>query len=379
MIGDTLLWFLLLPVIGGIAIWWLTGHKRDGLIPAATYVVISGLCIAAAFYLARSSATDDIEIWSGQVTGKERVHDTYRRSYDCNCRSVETCTGSGKTRSCSSRQVCDTCYEDRYTVTWRCGTTVGPYTIKHLDETTRRVYSTPDPARWVAIKAGDPVAKAVPYTNYVQAVPESLFTPAAAGLKQRFASLVPPYPDQVYDFYRLDRFLAPGHTVADAAEWQQGLAELLKERGPRRQVNAIVVVAKTADRDYTHALRDAWQGANKNDVVLVIGSSEWPKVDFVEVISWTKNELFKVQLRDEVQAMGTIERQKVLDALGRHIDATFERRRMREFEYLQAEIDPPGWMLALLLVGMVGGAAGAVVYHRRRPQPCRFQPPRSRR
>ena len=367
MIGDTLLWFLLLPLIGSMAVLWFTKDKQQALGPLVVYIFISCACIGLAFFLARSAATADVEVWSGQVTAKERQHGSYQRPYECNCRSVQRCSGSGKGWTCTTDRVCETCYEDRYTVTHSCSTTIGAFTVQHLDTTSRSVYLAPDPPRWTLIKPGDPVAKTVPYTNYVQAVPESLFTPATETLKQRFAGLVPPYPDKVYDLYRLDRFLAPGHTVEDAPAWQQGLAELLKERGPRKQVNAIVVVAKTADPDYVHALRGAWEGANKNDVVLVIGSSQWPKVDFVDVISWTKSELFKVQLRDEVLALGTVERQKVLDALARHIDASFERRRMKEFEYLQAEIDPPGWLLVTLAVLMVGGAVGLTYYLNHRP------------
>ena len=365
MINDTLIWFLLLPFIGAVVIWWFTGHKMENLIPAGAYVVGSAIIVSTAFFVSKGSATADTEIWNGQVTAKQRLHGDYRRPYDCNCRSEQSCSGSGKDRSCTTRRVCQTCYEDRYTVTWNCDTTVGKFTIKHLDTTSRSVYNTPDPARWTAINIGDPASKTNTYTNYVQAVPESLFRPASTALKERFAGLIPAYPDQVYDFYKVDRFLTPGYSSPDAPLWNAAIGELLKVRGPQKQVNAVVVVAKTADPNYAYALQDAWQGANKNDVVLVIGSAQWPKIDFVEVISWTKNELFKVQLRDRVMEVGTIQREPILNALASQIDTNFERRRMREFEYLQAEIDPPGWMLVLLASLMII-AAGALVFVLRR-------------
>ncbi len=362
MINDTLIWFLLLPIIGAIAIWWFTGHETENLIPAGVYVLVSALAITLTFFIASSSATSDIEIWNGQVTAKSRLHGEYQKPYECRCRQVPDCTGTGKDRRCGTKRECDTCYEDRYTVTHKCDTTLGAFTIQHLDRSSRSVYNEPDPLRWVQINKGDPVSKTNTYTNYVQAVPESLFKPAGASLKQRFAGLVPAYPDKVYDHYKIDRFLTPGYSSPDATAWNAALSELVKERGPRKQVNTIVVVAKTADPDYVHALRDAWEGANKNDVVLVIGSAQWPKIDFVEVISWTKKELFKVQLRDEVLALGSIQRQPVMDILARQIDTNFERRRMREFEYLQAEIDPPFWLLATLFTLLSAGAVGVVFF-----------------
>lgn len=362
MINDTLIWFLLLPVLGAVAIWWFTGHKVENLAPAGIYVVACCVVIFLCFFISRGVATSDTEIWNGQVVSKNREHGSYKRPYDCNCRSVERCSGTGSTRSCTSDRVCDTCWEDRYTVTWSCNTTIGTFTIQHLDRTTRLVYNEPDPARYTTIKIGDPASKQNMYTNYVQAVPDSLFTRASRGLQQQFAGLIPAYPDSVYDFYRIDRFLTPGHATSDAAQWNAGISELLKTRGPTKQVNVIVVVAKTADPNYAYALRDAWDGANKNDVVLVIGSSQWPKIDFVEVISWTKRELFKTQLRDEVMAIGSIEREPILKILAHQIDTNFERRRMREFEYLKAEIDPPANLLVFLFIVISSAAVGLIYF-----------------
>jgi hypothetical protein len=196
----------------------------------------------------------------------------------------------------------------------------------------------------------------------VQAVPDSLFKPSGASLKKQFASLLPAYPDQIYDIYRSTHFLTPGYNTPDASKWNDALVEMLKTRGPTKQVNAIVVIAKTDDQNYTYALQDAWEGANKNDVVLVIGSAAWPKIDFVSVISWTKNELFKVQLRDEVMALGTIQKDATIGVLAKQIDTNFVRRQMREFAYLKAEIDPPTW-LKLILAALNLGAAGGLIFY----------------
>lgn len=351
MFDSGLIWFLILAIVIGLGVWWMTGHTKDNLIPAGGYTIAAILLTVLCFYGSRGAATSDTELWNGQVVSKERLHGSYQRSYDCRCRTVYS--GSGKDRT--SRQVCDTCYEDRYTVHWNCKTTIGDYTIDSKDTTFRSVYLSPDPARWTAIYPGEPVAKTSSYTNYVQAVPESLFTPAAADLKAKFANLIPAYPDQIYDFYRVNRFLTP-----DAPAWNSAISELLKTRGPAKQVNTIVVVAKTNDPNYIYALRDAWEGANKNDVVLVIGSTARPKIEWVDVISWTKKELFKIQLRDEVLALGTISREQVLGVLTKQIDTNFERRRMREFQYLESMIDPPTWLMLTLFIVMLGGGLGTV-------------------
>ncbi len=354
MINVAMLWFFLLPITLGAGLWYLLRKYQGSWMAAGIYVVVSMLVIAGSFYGSRSAATSDTEIWNGMITAKDRVHGSYVESYDCNCRTVYS--GSGKDRTSSTK--CDTCYRDHFTVKWNCNSTVGAFTIDSADWTNRGVYALPNPARWTSIQIGDPAARSHGYTNYVQAVPESLFRPSSPELKAKFASLIAPYPINVYDFYNIDRFVTPGFSVPDAAQWNRDISNMLRTLGPTKQVNAIVVIAKTDDPNYEYALRDAWEGANKNDVVLLIGSKTWPTIDFVRVISWTKNETFKIELRDNVLEVGTVDRVKIMTLLQAQITKNFERRRMREFEYLEGQIDPPNWLLYLVFALVVGGAGG---------------------
>lgn len=367
MINQLLIWVLLVPILGAVSMWYFLHRTASAgaeklWLPPVISVVIASILLVVVFFGSRSAATSDIEIWNGQVVSKNRKHDEYQRSYDCNCKRVESCSGTGKNRTCTSREVCDTCYEDRYTVKWTIDTTVGKFTIDELDRSTPLVYASPDPKFYADAQPGDPASRRNTYTNYVQAVPESLFATPPSELRQRFAGLLPQYPDAIHSFYKNNHFLSPGFSVADAAEWDRQIGLLLRERGPRKQVNAIVVLAKTDDPLYADALRYAWDGVNKNDVVLVVGSKQWPQIDFVRVISWTKNELFKIELTNAIKEQGIINREQLLTALGNQIDKNFERRRMREFEYLQAEIDPPTWLILVSLAIILAGQAGLTYF-----------------
>ena len=358
MINPNLIWLLLVPVVLGLCL-WLALRKQEGTwIVGGAFAGIGMLVVLVVFFGFKAGATVDVEIWNGQITGKQRLHGTYEQPYSCNCTSHTSCSGSGSNRSCTTTQSCQTCYETHYTVHWNAKSTLGEYTIDSKDSTWRKVYQSPDPLRWLQINPGDPVAQRHTYTNYVQAVPESLFKPSSAQLKAKFANMVPPYPDTIFDFYRINRFFSPGLSVADSALWNNDIGMMLRELGPRKQVNAIVVIAKTDDPDYEYALRDGWEGVNKNDVVLLIGAKDYPKIDFVRVISWTKNELFKIELRDNVQALETVQREPIMALFQAQISKNFERRRMREFAYLESEIDPPVWAIVTLIVLLMIAAAG---------------------
>ena len=354
MINQTLLWLLALPIVLAVLIWVFRREYAGAWAPALGFCLIALIVISTAFFVSKGGQVRDIEIWNGKVISKERVHDTYEQPYECFCTTSTDSNGN-------STRTCQTCYETHYTVEWKCITTVGQYQIEKFDKTTRRVYDSPDPARWLAIKENDPVAKRIPYINYVQAVPNSLFTPASGDLKAKFKDLLPSYPDGVYDFYKVNRFLTPGIAVSDSKQWDDDISIGLNDIGPGKQVNLIVVVAKTDDVNYEYALTDHWEGANKNDVVLVLGSKEYPKLDFVRVISWTKKENFKVQLRDAVMDKKVIDR-SIIPLVFSHIENNFERRRMREFDYLDGEIDPPDWLIYVLIGLIFVGAGGTCFY-----------------
>ena len=334
--------------------------SRDVLVACAGYTFIAMIVVALAFFISTAAKTYDTEIWNGKVISKDRNHDTYEEAYQCNCRTVSTRNSDGTT---SSNTQCDTCYRTHYTVEWTARTTVGQFQIDKLDETSRRVYNAPDPHRYTIIKPGDPAARKSQYINYVQAVPESLFAPASKELHQKFKGMIPDYPDKIYDHYKVDHFLSPGWNVADRALWNADIANALRDIGGRKQVNLIVVVAKTNDVGYEYALRDAWEGVNKNDVVLLIGSTEYPKIDFVRVISWTKNEAFKIELRDAVMDKGTIDR-SIVDTCTAHIEKNYQRREMKDFEYLP--VDPPDWLVFVLYVLLGAGAVGAYIFIQRK-------------
>lgn len=352
----TLIILFSLSIVLAIAVVVMCWQKIQDKWPAIAIVFgITTILILAGYFTSIGFSVGDVEILNGEVLSKERVHGSYQRTYDCRCRQV--CPGTGKNQSC--RQECDTCYEDHYTVKWNCQTTVGDYEIDSKDWTSQLVYALPNPDRWTIIKPGDPASRRHTYTNYVQAVPNTLFSPINQTLKDRFASLIPAYPDQVYDFYRNDHFVLAGYSTPDYAQWNHDLGMMLRKLGPQKQVNVIVVLARTADANYEYALRDAWDGANKNDVVLIIGSEQFPKIDFVRVISWTKNELFKVELRDRIQELQTVQREKIISTLQDQIMKNFERRKMAEFKYLESDIDPPDWVIVVLAVLIFGLYAGA--------------------
>jgi len=258
-------------------------------------------------------------------------------------------------------------------VRWSCDTNIGDFTIEYLDRTSRSVYNTPDPGRYTIIQPGDPVSKTHGYTNYIKAVPETLFRPAELSLREKYLGFIPKYPDDIYDIYRIKRVLAVGISLPNIDEWNAKLSDALKKLGPQRQANAVIVLTKIASTDYFYALQDAWLNGKKNDIVLVIGAPDFPgKPAWVRVMALTQDELFQIKLRDRIMALDSLTADSVIGALHDEAFATFKRKSMKDFAYLDAEIDPPAWVMITCSILMVLAYAGFWIFTYRNRDSSQF-------
>jgi hypothetical protein len=354
MSGWMVLLLITLPLPWVAKVIW--PHKIQ-LLEIVCTLLITTAVISAVYFAGTVGRTWDNEIWNGEITGKERDHGHYLRPYQCNC--YTTCSGSGANQSCS--ETCSTCFEDRYTVTWSAKSSIGSFTIQHLDRGSSSVYNTPDPGRYTIVQIGDPCSKAVSFTNYVKAVPESLFH-ANPLLQEKFAGKVPAYPGNIYDLYKIYRVLSVEVNVSDIAAWNHELSLTLRKLGPHRQANAIIVFVNTNDPNYQYALESAWLGGKKNDIIVLLGTPNYPNIDWVGVVSWTDKQLFKVQLRDDLLALKQVDRTKILETIDKHTSTTFVRKNMKDFEYLKDQIEPPLWVVLLALVLGVFASLGASFY-----------------
>jgi hypothetical protein len=315
-----------------------------------TLVQLGGLVIlvAVGWFSALSNRTSDIEIWSGRVAEKTKDTMGCCHSYPCNCHE-ECTTDSNGSRSCSEH--CDTCYQHSHDVAWNAVSTNG-----------ETVYSNgcnaPDssvPERWTRIVVGEPTAHQHHFVNYIKGNPDSILN--RQGVNEALVATVPAYPE-VYDHYRVRRFLTAGAVnIPDLDRLNARLSELNAELGHVREVNMIVLVAETGDQAYLEAVRQAWLGGKKNDLITVVGvrgAGGSLEVAWAGVISWTKVEDIKIAIRDAIVGNGKFDGDQVLSSVRDNVASKFVRRNMSDFEYMEATIEPTdGVQWALFLAGIL--------------------------
>jgi hypothetical protein len=308
------------------AVW---GHRYSWQELALNLVMASVLAVGL-WQAGRYAQMRDVEVLNGAVTSKSMETVSCSHSYNCNC-----------SKDSDGHESCDTCYEHNNDYDWVLHTSVANEKIE-ISRVDRQ--GSKEPPRYSAAQINDPVAVEHAHVNYVKAAPSSLFHDKGQVLTEL---PIPTYPNSVFDYHYVNRALSVGGVVPDLAQWNTDIALALRELGPKKEVNFVIVFANTDNPTYAQALERAWLGGKKNDVIAVLGTPKYPEISWVRVLSWTDKQDFKVALRDRLLELKTVERDKVINALKEETLASFARKRMRDFEYLKSEIDPPLWLSIL--------------------------------
>lgn len=308
---------------------------------------VSVLIVSAGWFLGRMGQTWDTEIMNGKVASKAQEEVSCNHSYQCRCKEICSTDSKGK-KSCSNS--CDTCYEHTNDYDWNLKTTVGKITIDRVDSQGVR-----EPQRFTMAKIGDPAAATHLHTNWVRGAPNSLFRDRGAAL---LALPVPDYPNEVHDYHYVNRALTVGVPVPDLAAWNLAIANSLRDLGPQKEVNFVIVFANTPDPTYSTMIENKWLGGKKNDVVVVLGTPQYPTIQWARVVSWTDNQEFKVGLRDRLMELGKAEVGPVMEVLTKEVSSRYSRKHMKDFEYLSSEVEIATWvMVTTLVLSLLPGAA----------------------
>lgn len=338
---------LLVPFISKIFWKHTVCWKEMGVHIGIMLIFCTGIYFASMY-----SATMDTEIWSGSVSKKKKERVSCEHSYSCNCRQVSS--GSGKNRTTTT--VCDTCYDHSYDYDWAVYADYGQRVeIRRVDR-----QGTSEPKRWSEVNIGDPMSDTYTFTNYIKAAPDSLFN------EQQYCTALPlpNYPDNIYDYYKIDRALSVGGGLKNPKEWSEKISQMMRKLGPQARANFVLVAVNSKDPRYAEDLRQKWLGGKKNDVILVLGMDQ-NLLQFARVVSWSENKMIHVDLREGIE---TAYKGKEIDADGvlaiadKSIRENFRRMKEENYEYLKDEIVPDMTTLIISFILALAASIGLTVF-----------------
>lgn len=296
------------------------------------------------YMVSTASLTSDVELLNGEITGKDSVRVSCSHSYDCHCKWVTRGTGKNKRRV----KKCDTCYRHNFDVNWEVYSTVGNFQVSRVNSQGNIM-----PPRWNAVVVGEPASTEHAFTNYIKGAKLSMFNYKNEELDAKFAPLIPKYP-QVYDYHRVKRVFAMGIDVPNVPQMNYVLNALLKKVGPEKQANIVVVIVNTLDQGYRYALERAWVGGKQNDIIVILGVTKYPTIDWVDTITIGKNsgnELLQVKMRDQLTALQSINNSAIIiNEIAAVVQSDYKRKSMKDFEYLEKEIQPSQTALVVMFI-----------------------------
>jgi len=150
------------------------------------------------------------------------------------------------------------------------------------------------------------------------------------------------------------------------------LGKVLAFEGARKQVNVLVYLVNTGNQAFLHALEEHWVFGKKNDAVVIIGTTSFPKVDWVSIMAWTDIEEFKVVLRNNLLALQEVSDPVVVaNTISSQIllppeKGGFLRKSMSDYEYLVSGISLPWWaniLITLFLCFFSWGVSWVLVHN----------------
>lgn len=286
----------------------------------------------------------DYHVLNGEITKKVRREVPCEHSYRCNCR-----TQGGTER-------CHTCYKHSHDWDWVLLTTAGEAKVYRIDSRGLRT-----PPNWKKAYLSEPATIFKPFTNYVNANPAYIFDHEKYNADKHFDDMIPSYPLYFQNDYAYNHIISINHDIQELPEWNQRLAEMLKTLGPLKQVNILIVIVDVADPDYKYALEKAWLRGKPHDVIIVIGSTHLPAIDWLDIISWSPSTEFRNDLRQELNALKNLDIDSVLTAAKKHILASYQPFNMDEYKFLlwYTKLEPYTIIVVLIIV-----IAGPIIFMR---------------
>ncbi|AUZ95425.1 hypothetical protein FDI40_gp669 [Agrobacterium phage Atu_ph07] len=350
----TLLLIFLVPLTVAIFAVTMLSHSvsiTEGvLLFVGTAFIVSGV-----WYAGRYSSADDYELWNGEIVRKQAI----TRGCPIGWQSYQDdfCT-EHRTRTVKSGEMCSTddkgnttctpIYTTEYNYVFDWERRYFVWTNVKYDFEIKRVdrQGVNEPPKYTEKKVGDPASSMQPYSNWVRAASENLYHEDGV-VEEQYSNVIPSYPIKIYDKIKVDRVVPIGN-VTYPETLNNDISVVLKKLGPERQMNFVLVLvdANQYGDNIAYAIRKKWYGFKKNDAVAIIGLDN-NNIKWANVFSWSKKSLFDIELRDSI--IGGMGKPIEYSTLIKNVETigmnSFERRSMKEFEYLKNAIPVPTWLI----------------------------------
>ena len=133
---------------------------------------------------------------------------------------------------------------------------------------------------------------------------------------------------------------------------QQAYRELYETNGifgSTKKMTLQMVTFQDKPSDVCDVLESYWFGGKKNEVTLCV-NLRGKEVGNVKVITWAKDNLFKIQIRDSIAGMKVFDSYAAAKVLSGYSMKAYQLRDFKEFEYIELEVELKTWHYVLIWI-----------------------------
>lgn len=157
------------------------------------------------------------------------------------------------------------------------------------------------------------------------------------------------------NFSTTDRFqYIIGDNNQDAYKFISGKNGVL---GKKLQLTMLLVVHHNKPSDVCEMQEAHWNGGKKNELILCVNERDG-KVVNSKVITWAKNELLKVKVRDSLAFIGKYDALQSVKVLSHFAETMWDRRSFSEFDYIEVKMELKTWHYVMIWIIVILLSAG---------------------
>lgn len=296
-----------------------------------------------------------------------------RHSYDCHCSTDK-----------DGRKSCSTCYEHAYDVDYhpehwtKVSNTGAEYEISkqsflelqkqfatqpYFVELNRDYHSIDGDAYYTdwnkKPETSDIVTTEHTYKNKVQAS-KSIFKFDVIDEKAKKDWKLYDYPKKLWLYQPMVLGRGVDYNTDKKLQYLNGYY------GVNKQFRMYILFFKNQSVEVAFKQRSYWEGGNKNEFVVCVGTDDFGKYKWCKCFSWMDKPDLEVRVEgwfNDDKNNKPIELNKFADWMPKQIEQHWQRKRFRDFEYLDVEISGTQMMWILIIVGIynIGMAIWVIV------------------
>lgn len=302
-------------------------------------------CIAIAKEISIYSQTSDTEYWNSYAVKatyfedwNEYIHKTCSETYSCGTDS------KGNTKTCTRYYDCS--YVDYHPEYWQVEDNLGNtynvsqdmfvrMTVDWKNKTfvdMNRGFYTNDGDAYVtmfndSLSAMYPICESHTYENKIQCS-KSVFN-----FKEVDSNTIKQY--QLFNYPSCNTFNYNPILGYDDPKASLKLQRYNALYGASKKVHMLILIFKDQPIEAAFEQMNYWKGGNKNEFILCIGLSG-NNIQWTKVISWTDNEVLKIEVAQKVKTMG-FDMNKIIDYMSQEVLTQFVKKSFKDFNYLSVE------------------------------------------